>query len=166
MPSFDAFGPGPSAAQSCASGRSSEVVAKELNTSPRKVEQMRTISDNGDPDVIDAVKADKISVNKGYNETQKRRKEKKETSENKKAENKSVTKKEAAKKSKQQSDVRSVSLSDRHFAALKELGGLIEDHVAQAVEDYLEMMAAQNEERTLNSNEYDDDYFDDGDYDD
>jgi hypothetical protein len=195
------------AAQSCASGRSSEVVAKELNTSPRKVEQMRTISDNGDPDVIDAVKTDKISVNKGYKETQKRRKEKKEKSETKKAKDKSVTKKEAAKKSKQQSDVRSVLLSDDHFAAVKKLGGSVEEHVALAIKEYLERKSGEMEgksiqdpiapigeahearpaqpddEQDIDEDEYDDqeeecsddgkadydedeEYFDDGDYDD
>jgi hypothetical protein len=150
------------AAQSCASGRSSEVVAKELNTSPRKVEQIRTISDNGDPDVVDAVKTGKMSANKGYNETQKRRKEKKVKSEKKKAKDKSVPKAGHTAKSEQQPETRSVSLSDDHFAALTELGGSIEDHVAVAIEQYLKMMAKENKEQAIKQEEE----FDDGDYDD
>jgi hypothetical protein len=150
------------AAQSCASGRSSEVVAKELNTSPRKVEQIRTISDNGDPDVVDAVKTGKMSANKGYNETQKRRKEKKDKTEKKKVKDKSVPKKENTEQSKQQPETRGVSLSDAHYAALTELGGSIEDHVASAIEQYLARMREEDEEQA----EDEEVEFDDGEYDD
>lgn len=156
------------AAQSCASGRSSEVVAKELNTSPRKVEQIRTISDNGDPEVVDAVKTGKMSANKGYNETQKRRKEKKVKSEKKKAKDKSVPKKENTEQSKQQPETRSVSLSDYHFAALTELDGTIEEHVAVAIGQYLARMRKEVEEQAADEKEEvnDKQEFDDGDYDD
>jgi hypothetical protein len=134
------------AAQGCASGRSSEAVAKQLNTSPRKAEQMRTILDKGDSDVIEAVKSDQISLNKGYKETQKRRKEKKEKAETTKSKDKSLNKPKDMEKSGQQPEPRSVLLSADRFTALKELGGCsIEDHVARAIDRYLHMLGSEAE---------------------
>ena len=57
-----------------AAGKSSEATAKLLGTSSRKAERMRAIMDHGDSETVDAVKNGEMSVNKGYEETQKKRK--------------------------------------------------------------------------------------------
>jgi len=143
------------AAPSCAPGKSSEATAELLGISARKVEQMRTILDHGDAEMVEAVKNNETSVNKGYKETQKRRKEKKEKAETKKSKDKSVTKPKDMEKSEQQPEPRSVLLSADRFSALKELGGCsIEEHVARAVDRYLHMIGSEPQE------------LDDGDYDD
>jgi hypothetical protein len=58
-----------------AQGKTSKATADLLNTSARKVEKMRTIQDHGDADTIEAVMQGEMSLNQGYNETQKKRKQ-------------------------------------------------------------------------------------------
>ena len=58
-----------------ATGRSSAAMAELLGTSPRKVERMRTIADHADQETLEAVDKGEISINKGYEQTQERRKE-------------------------------------------------------------------------------------------
>ncbi len=65
--------------QSCGkeSGRSASAkdTAQIVGCSPRKVEQVRTVMKHADHDTQEAVKNGEMSVNRAYNETQKRRKE-------------------------------------------------------------------------------------------
>jgi hypothetical protein len=65
--------------QSCGkeSGRSASAkeTAQIVGCSPRKVEQVRTVLKHADQETLDAVKKNEKSVNKAYQETQKKRKE-------------------------------------------------------------------------------------------
>jgi hypothetical protein len=63
---------------------SAKKTAELVGVSTRKVEQIRTITDHGESDIIESVKSGEISINKGYQETQKKRKAKvtNETGEN------------------------------------------------------------------------------------
>ncbi len=65
--------------QSCGIADSRSASAKEtaelLGISPRKVEQVRTVIDHSDPETLKAVKNNEFSVNKAYQETQRKRKE-------------------------------------------------------------------------------------------
>lgn len=58
-----------------ATGRSSAATAELLGTSPRKVERMRTIADHADQETLEAVDKGEITINKGYEQTQERRRE-------------------------------------------------------------------------------------------
>lgn len=72
-------GDGKAMPQNCGnkSGRSASAkeLAETLNISPRKVEQTRTVLDHAEPDIQEALRNKEISINKAYQETQKRRKE-------------------------------------------------------------------------------------------
>lgn len=63
--------------QSCgkASGRSASAkeTAEIVGCSPRKVEQARTVENHADPEILEALKKGEMSINKAYQETQKRR---------------------------------------------------------------------------------------------
>lgn len=65
--------------QSCgqASGRSASAkeMAQMVGCSPRKVEQVRTVLKHADKETVEAVKKNEKSINKAYQETQKKRKE-------------------------------------------------------------------------------------------
>ncbi len=173
-------------AQGCAQGKSAEITAKIQGVSARKVEQMRTIAKYGDPEIMSALERDEISINQAYKGIQEKKAETSVAAGNDTAKQKKNSRKDqktsttqtqgsvskqnqapAGKQSEQsRPDTKSVTLSDDHFAALKELGGLIEDHIADAIDCYLEMIAGQKDAMTSNQAEYDDDYFDGGDYDD
>jgi ParB-like chromosome segregation protein Spo0J len=64
--------------QVCGIGESRSASAKHtadvVGISTRKVEQIRTITDHGEWDILDSVKNGEMSINKGYEETQKKRK--------------------------------------------------------------------------------------------
>jgi len=53
---------------------SAKHTADVVGVSTRKVEQIRTITDHGQWDILDSVKNGEMSINKGYEETQKKRK--------------------------------------------------------------------------------------------
>jgi len=70
-------------AQSCAKSetrnpKSAEQTAQTLGISARKVEQVRTVLDHGDDETKQAIEQGEISINKAYEETQKRRLDSKE----------------------------------------------------------------------------------------
>jgi hypothetical protein len=54
---------------------SAKEVAEKLGISTRKLEQARTVMDHGDEETIEAVKNGTLSINKGYGDTQRKRKE-------------------------------------------------------------------------------------------
>jgi len=54
-------------------GKSSQETAKVVGISPRKVERVRTILKNGDPEVVEAAKQGDVSINRAYQETQTKR---------------------------------------------------------------------------------------------
>ena len=128
-----------------AAGKSSEATAKLLGTSSRKAERMPAIMDHGDSETVDAVKNGEMSVNKGYEETQKKRKAAKTAEKSLKApspdsENTSeVTFVSEDSQSEAMNDM-TIALAPEQYRALKDLGGSIEDHVAAAVEMYLQFL--------------------------
>jgi hypothetical protein len=198
-------------AQGCATGKSAEATARKLGVSTRKVEQMRTINDYGDPDIIDALEAEEISINQACKRTQDKKKSEVpspgKNTKTKQQDNSMETvktspvqtetdthneKEEPGRKLPEEAKpgTKTVSLSDDQIAALTELGGSIEDHVALAIEQYLERMTEENQDWTIkdpekiamekdeeaaDGNDYDEENseeddgeveFDDGDYDD
>ena len=58
-------------------GKSAHELADLLGTSTRKIEQGRTVIDHGDTETLTAVDQGKMSINKGYNNTQTRRRQEK-----------------------------------------------------------------------------------------
>lgn len=142
-------------AQGCATGKSANATAEILHTSARKVEQARTIIDHGDPEVVEAVEKGTMSVNKGYQETQKKRKRaQSEGTQGKRAATNDVPpvavageEALAAERSSEQTPRKTpVALSPEQYDALSELEGPVELHVARAVDLYLKMIEQEGEE--------------------
>jgi len=161
-----------------AAGKSSEATAKLLGTSSRKAERMRAIMDHGDSETVDAVKNGEMSVNKGYEETQKKRKASKATKKSLKApspdsantspdsppdvpapnDGETVVSEDSQS---EPNDDMSVTLAPEHYRALKDLGGSIEDHVAKAIEKYLQSSVNPGAEEDRCADE-DEEEYDDG----
>jgi hypothetical protein len=61
-------------AQHCANfGKSAQATAQKIGTSPRKVEEVRTILDHADEKTKAAVKSGKMTIHEGYRKTQEKR---------------------------------------------------------------------------------------------
>ena len=150
-------------AQDCALGKSAAAIAKTLNTSVRKAEQMLTVKHHAQPEVYEAVKQDKISVNKAYQETQKRRRAAKvaedtvePTSPNTSSSTSDVsgaTPNSACKETAKLADTcvdgidgMTITLKPDQYRALRDLGDSIEYHVELAIDVYLRMVADEVEE--------------------
>ncbi len=144
-----------------AAGKSSEATAKLLGTSSRKAERMRAIMDHGDSETVDAVKNGEMSVNKGYEETQKKRKATKEKIALRQdndgiaspdspptvpAPNEEETVASEDAESEPMDDM-TVTLAPEQYRALKDLGESIEYHVELAIDIYLRMVADTLEEK-------------------
>jgi hypothetical protein len=168
--------------QHCGNGgrsASAKEMAQMLGCSPRKVEQARTVKKHADEETLKAVKSGEMSVNKGYQETQKKRKgagtAKKEDQVNK-AEESSPKAPEQPELSAVEANPdhqepareieTTVRLTKEHYEALCDLGGLIEDHVAAAVETYLESLDDDQNEDDEESDEDDTSEHDDQEWDD
>ncbi len=133
-------------------GKSSEATAKLLGTSSRKTERMRAIMDYGDSETVDKVKNGEMSVNKGYEETQKKRKAAKAAEEHLKAPSPDSenTSEETFVSEDSQSEAMNdmtVTLAPEQYRALKDLGESIEYHVELAIDIYLRMVADTLEEK-------------------
>jgi ParB family transcriptional regulator, chromosome partitioning protein len=117
--------------------KSAAKTAEFLGISTTKVEHSRTLLDHGDPETIDDVKNGKKSLNKATKEIREKRK--------KKASNKKPKKQQSEPSEEQlpETTKRMVPISQEDYEWLRKLGGSIEDHVATAIKDYLEYMAAQ-----------------------
>ena len=120
--------------------------------------------DHGDSETVDAVKNGEMSVNKGYEETQKKRKAAKAAEKSLKApspdsantspdsppavpapnEEETVVSEDA--ESEPMNDM-TVTLAPEHYRALKDLGESIEYHVELAIDIYLRMVADTLEEK-------------------
>lgn len=72
--------PGKTATNVAISGRTSESTAELLGISRGKVEKLRTINDHAPSNIRDAVASGSMSVDKGYKETVKKRRQEKATS--------------------------------------------------------------------------------------
>ncbi len=147
-----------------AAGKSSEATAKLLGTSSRKVERMRTILDHGASETVEALRNDEISVNKGYEETQKKRKAAKAAKEHLKPpssdtantnpdsppavpapnEEETVVSEDAES---EPVENMTISLAPEHYRALRDLGESIQYHVELAIDIYLRMVADELEEK-------------------
>ena len=105
---------------------SANETADKIGTSSRKVEKARTVLGKGDPDTVVAVKTGKMSINKAYQEVQKK----------------------AGKKS----DEKIKDIHEQHYvipedllAELEELGGLIDEHIDVAITAYLDLPEQQRQ---------------------
>ncbi len=121
-----------------AAGKSAEATGKLLGISGRKVERGRTVIDHGDPEIVEAVKKGEMSVNKGYGETQKKRKALKAAEKSAGKGNSPVALVDET-SSKPEPTIM-VPLQSHHHEALQALGGTVEEHVARAVDRYLWIM--------------------------
>jgi hypothetical protein len=159
--------------QSCGNENGRSAGAKRtadlLNMSPRKVEQALTVINHGSPEVKEAVLKNEMSINRAYQKTQNERKRAEvdssvEISEKQAIEEGQET--EQGNDDNKSSRVAPVLLSLDLFGALHELGGLVEDHVAIAIDLYLKSLKEQHEEAPSESGEEDDDgeWFDPDDY--
>jgi hypothetical protein len=132
---------------SCAAastGKSAQAIGEMLGISTRKVEQARTVLDHADPETVEAVKNSETSINKASQETQKKRRKSKSGQSTKTAEEPAtdhgppqvdhVTESACAERG---------PVSKKHYEALSELGGSIEEHVASAIDLYLESRRAE-----------------------
>ena len=114
-----------------------------LNMSSRKVEQAFTVIKHGSPETKDAVLGNEMSINRACQKTQKERKKAEaessaEVSQGQAPEESQVG--EEGDDSQASKFGAPVYISMEHFGALNELGGLVEDHLASAVERYLEIL--------------------------
>jgi ParB family transcriptional regulator, chromosome partitioning protein len=136
--------------------KSAAETAELMGISTTKVERTRTLLDHGDPETIDEVKQGKKSINKATKEIrEKRRKKAPEDKPNKQPS-------EPSEEQPGDTGARMVSISLEYYGRLKELGGSIDDHVARAIERYLYLLRAEPQSEVYDEDEY----FDDGDYDD
>jgi len=97
---------------------SAKETAEKVGTGTRKVEKARTVLGKGDPDTVAAVKTGKMSINKAYQEVQKK-----------------VGKKSDEKINEIQ--VQHYVIPEDLLAELEELGGLIDGHIDVALTGYL-----------------------------
>ena len=97
---------------------SARLTADLVCCSSRKIERVRTILRHGTPEIHDAVKNGKMTINKAYN---------------------LVIKKPVVRR--RSGDIK---LKPWTLAALKELGGSIEDHVEAAVKRYVEWLRGED----------------------
>ncbi len=121
-----------------AAGKSAVATGKLLGISGRKVERGRTIMDHGDSEIVEAVKNGEMSVNRGYEETQKKRKAPKAAEKSAGKGNSPVAPVDET--SSEPEPTIMVPLRSHHYEALQALGGAVEDHVARAVDRYLWML--------------------------
>jgi len=130
---------------------SAQRTAEIVGISPRKVEQIRTVLDHADPETLQAVNQSGMSINKAYNETQKKRREaKSEATEPAKEEVKNsdepptpATAEHAVEES---TGYVTIRIPESQYRALRELGEPIECHLELAIELYLKMAADEMEE--------------------
>jgi hypothetical protein len=115
-----------------------------LGISERKVKQARTVMDHADESTKEAVKQGDLSINQAYQKTQEKRKrtaaKRKKTNANEKATDEVQGLQQVADEGKASNVIAPVFLSLEHFGALRELGGCIEEHVAIAIDFYLESL--------------------------
>jgi hypothetical protein len=158
-------------AQGCANGKSAGITAQKLGVSARKVEQMRTIAKYDDPDIISALESGEISINQAYTMTQEKKKSeapatvastkpKQKDDSGKGGKTSTVQAENSTPKQKKESQStlpekaepgkKTVPVSDEHFASLAELDDhSVEEHVALAIEQYLELITEENEESAI-----------------
>lgn len=137
---------------------SAKKTAEIIGVSTRKVEQVRTITDHGEEDILESVKNGEISINRAYQETQKKRKaaeaaDNEGESDSPNPANKSTEAPTAARDSDEEGTVRSadhgtaemdgmtIRLKPDQYRALEDLGDSIEHHVELAIDVYLRMVA-------------------------
>jgi ParB-like chromosome segregation protein Spo0J len=154
------------------SSLSAHDTGKLLGISQRKVNQARTVMDHAEELTKEAVKQGDMSINQAYQKTQKKRKQ---TGTEPLPGNSELQATDEGQKPEQAGEVREstgaapVLVSMEHYKALNELGGSIEEHVASAIDLYLESLREQDEENPAEHHQEDDDdeeYFDPDNYDD
>ncbi len=142
------------------SAKSAKETADLLGISTTKVERVRSVLSNGDPETIEAVKNGEMSANNAYQKTRKKRKKTNRKSNSTNATEKATNEgqgleqaDEAEDEAKEPTGMSPVFLSIEHFEALRKLGRSIEEHVANAIERYLESFQELHEESSPESGE-------------
>lgn len=111
--------------------------------SARKVEQALTVIKHGSPEVKEAVLKNEMSINRAYQNTQAERK-KAEAESSVETSKQRITDQGQDSHKEDESQVSKfhapIFISIEHFGALHELGGSVEDHLATAIERYLESL--------------------------
>jgi ParB family chromosome partitioning protein len=150
------------------SSSSAQETGDLLGISERKVRQARTVMGHADESTKRAVRQGDLSINQACQKTQEKRKQTaaklKKTNSQEPASDEVEEIEQVADEAKQSIGIAPVFLSLEHFGALHQLGGSIEEHVASAIELYLESLREQDEENPVESDqedvEDDDEYFD------
>jgi hypothetical protein len=105
---------------------SAKATADKIGTSSRKVEKARTVLGKGDPDTIEAVQNGDMSINKAYQEVQK--------------------------KTGKESEEEIETIQEKHYlipedllADLENLGGPVDEHIDVAITAYLDLSEEQRQ---------------------
>jgi hypothetical protein len=119
-----------------------------LNISARKVEQALTVIAHGSTETKQAVVENEMSINRAYGKTQKERQQAESESSAGFSEEQATDdgKEEEGQDSQVSKFEAPVFISMEHFGALHELGGSVEDHLATAVEHYLDSLKVPTQE--------------------
>ncbi|MFH0823174.1 MAG: hypothetical protein V2B18_10525, partial [Pseudomonadota bacterium] len=122
--------------QSCGNKQGRSAAAKQtadlLNISPRKVEQALTVINHGSPQVKEALQNNEISINRAYQRTQKERKQAEAESLTENSEGQTADESPEAEEADESQALQfdaPVFISMKHFGALHELGGFVEEHL-------------------------------------
>ena len=147
--------------------KSAADTAKLLGISTSKVERTRSVLSNGDPETIEAVKNNEMSINKACQKTRKERSKQKKTNKTKPNSSTENSKQEAIDvcQERQQEDTGTevdetapVVISIEHYKALFELGGIsVQEHVGRAVDRYLYMLTLGQENEEAKEEDWDED---------
>jgi len=116
-------------------GRSASArrTASYIGCSYKKVERIRTIRKLGTPEIQEAVKNDKLSINGAYNKICKMRQGKESSEEN---------------PSTRQTRTAKITFSEENFTILKELSGDVGTHVNRALEIYVRWLRDKERAKT------------------
>ncbi len=139
--------------QSCGNKGGRSAAAKDtadlLNMSARKVEQALTVIMHGSPEIKAAVLGNEMSMNSAYQKTQNQRKQAEQDSSTENSGDQAADKSQKvdqAHEEKGSTFSAAVFISMEHLGALKELGGFVERHLADAIDLYLESRKDQDQQ--------------------
>ncbi len=133
--------------------KSAAGTAEKLGVSTTKVDRTRCVLNHGDPETIEAVKNGEMLINQACQETREKKSKRNKTNKTKPNSSTKNSKREATDECQEprQGDTGTevketapVVISMEQYRALFELGGSIEDHLASAIDLYLESLKEKN----------------------